>query len=1104
MHYFIDHNQLTDQNATGIPYGLDSTDPTNKFNITSRFQLTGQAKAFACQDGMMIVQQSSVNTSLVNVILKPIEGLKIPFRSVKYFVYRGLLKDSFIIGAAIKSNNLAPANSFLKRFWEDVDHWNNNNPSNQSTPTPQSLGYDDTLSNTLDIEKIYDNSQTDVRAIFVKEGEWIGDFGTSEPIGFEVILETDSFFVNDFNYRFDLNYLRAENKFIDVSGLSGFDKRAKQELILSYIDPAAFFGLHYEAGVNISVFSGGNKTFEKKKQNDIFTLLLDKFATKNRVYLDIRSEKGYSYNFYQNYKGPIGDPTYGTDLLIGDDYNFQSNGFYQENGWPIKFFESNQTTSANENKMFIALRTDDNTEPILFTEDKFKKSGNRFLSGTQLFGSVWTQPIEFAIPNIASGSTKNNIAYCIKLQYFRGKYNSASPNTVLKNEYYFDSSFCPIDLPNLADTNYLFNQVHNSDLNFVRGVLPGISNEFGYVAGSGAYWDSSRIVFFSQAIFQNKNTRQFFDSVTNWGLNFGFNLDSSYFKMSFLSKDIQVAKTNIQEVLSPNVYQKIKMLDIVNYNGFPNCYENVLCFGITQSELIRLKDTGSSGNATEFSKKHHRYIYIEEVGGSLFADKDGKPFRKFKVKVQGLKSNGEQVILAPSENNTPLQDVYVYNQLGLVFASKDFADQETNQLGLVYKRNYEENIGYANNKKDTSKHIEDYFIEDINPNMKTEVDGFINALATVANDENAYQNIKTLVEDSAKDIWDEAVSFVKANISTTPDDRPLYWARNKMQVALKSHPYFENQFLFSEVNPGSELEAMVKIFEEKSRNYSGVDFSGAPVGAKKILITGFDPFQLDPKYKPYGAGLETSNPSGLAALALHNSTITDGTNTGYIQVAVFPVRYYDFDRKVVENLVETYLQNNSIQMIMTLSLNGGNYYFDLERFAGKKRGGGADNLNIQLSSSGFKQIQDTEKGNEFYQTTLPVSNIITNQVASNFNLSSQRFFYDQSYIANNKRKHITKDSINQPNTNTDSFLISEISGKSEEGSGSNYLSNEIFYRVARIREKTGNISSVKTGHFHLPNPSSGNIPSDSSIVPFTIVEIIEETKNAIIRCLSDI
>lgn len=70
----------------------------------------------------------------------------------------------------------------------------------------------------------------------------------------------------------------------------------------------------------------------------------------------------------------------------------------------------------------------------------------------------------------------------------------------------------------------------------------------------------------------------------------------------------------------------------------------------------------------------------------------------------------------------------------------------------------------------------------------------------------------------------------------------------------------------------------------------------------------------------------------------------------------------------------------------------------------------------------------------------------------------------------------------------------------KSGSGGSYLSNEIFYRVARLRDLL--LSTVKTGHFHLANPLPSNIPN--GIQPFTIVEIINETKNAITRTINNI
>ena len=45
MHYFIDHNKLIDQPLTDT-FGIHLTDPTNKYNITSRFQMNNVTKSF--------------------------------------------------------------------------------------------------------------------------------------------------------------------------------------------------------------------------------------------------------------------------------------------------------------------------------------------------------------------------------------------------------------------------------------------------------------------------------------------------------------------------------------------------------------------------------------------------------------------------------------------------------------------------------------------------------------------------------------------------------------------------------------------------------------------------------------------------------------------------------------------------------------------------------------------------------------------------------------------------------------------------------------------------------------------------------------------------
>lgn len=240
------------------------------------------------------------------------------------------------------------------------------------------------------------------------------------------------------------------------------------------------------------------------------------------------------------------------------------------------------------------------------------------------------------------------------------------------------------------------------------------------------------------------------------------------------------------------------------------------------------------------------------------------------------------------------------------------------------------------------------------------------------------------------------------------------------------------------------------------------------------------------------------NPSGISTLLLHGNTVNDSSgNTGFIQAAIFPVRYIDFDNNVVEDLVTPFLNANSIDMIISLSLNGSAYYFDLERFAAKNRGGFHDNMGIGTSPAWadptlFSQINSS--GNDFYQTTLPIDKIVTAAVANNFNYNGQKVFYDQSYTAENgnARPHVSATN-GQPNANVNSFSINEIVENSIGGSGGAYLSNEIFYRISRLREILN--SNVKTGHYHIAKATSGY---------FTMQESLEEVENAIKRSLSGI
>lgn len=365
------------------------------------------------------------------------------------------------------------------------------------------------------------------------------------------------------------------------------------------------------------------------------------------------------------------------------------------------------------------------------------------------------------------------------------------------------------------------------------------------------------------------------------------------------------------------------------------------------------------------------------------------------------------------------------------------------------QRNEEEKVGL---EKKRNINAEDFFIKKCFGILGI-VHNFKHDLEALSIDTMTYENVQSLVEKYASKLWTEAKSAVQ---SGTYDDRPLYWARIKMEVALKNH-------LKGKLD--SDIENLIQLFEEKSRNYTGINFSkktdnstgGKP--KKKILITGFDPFGLN-------VNIEQSNPSGVVALALHGTEISDEDgNIGEIQAMIFPVRYEDFDKGYVEQYIYPYIPN--VHMIVTISQ--GYKYYDIERFASKKRTSKTlDNLaqnkhiiyyNIENGILTRVSYNDLP---EFLETTLPKNSIVPGTLGNNI------VVYNQFYLSSVKQEswdwsYVLQKFVNEGTKDIQGPSLGEIS---VEGSGGDFLSNEIFYRVSLLREQYN--STLKTGHLHLP------------------------------------
>jgi pyrrolidone-carboxylate peptidase len=263
------------------------------------------------------------------------------------------------------------------------------------------------------------------------------------------------------------------------------------------------------------------------------------------------------------------------------------------------------------------------------------------------------------------------------------------------------------------------------------------------------------------------------------------------------------------------------------------------------------------------------------------------------------------------------------------------------------------------------------------------------------------------------------------------DDRPLYWARLGMTRALRA---WRPSFGLSD----AARAGLVESLERGSRGQDSIDLPTGR-GVKRIIVTGFDPFQLD-------IDIRRSNPSGAAALALDGTTVRTASGPARIETVVFPVRWTDFTEGTVERTLLPYFRAGSprrVDLFTTIS-QGRVGRFDVERFNGAWRGGYPDNENLSVTE------QVPVNGPQWTVTTLPYKEILAADTGP-FPV------YDNTAVTE------------IPAGGTDP--VTRADGPSpgstaRSGGGGNYLSNEIAYRATLLRDRTG--LDVPGGHVHTP------------------------------------
>lgn len=640
MHFFIDHAKLTDQASSGDGFGPSSVDPTNKYDVSANFQLASEGKAFACQPGHLIVTDffdvgtSALDPGLVNVILKPMAGLTVTFPTVKYYIYRGIKRDSFFTGSNFNAEGALSSCETVHKMWED---WHASTPQ---PLVPGDLGFDASLAGTVEIEEIFGNSRAPLRARQVKEGEWIGTFGFSKPICFEIIVEAELLDLN-------LDYARKSKVQIDISNMRAIPSptpaqvhalRCEKEKVLAFVDPAALFGMHFSAGVS------GFGLADAPSGDTLATTFLSHFSTATRVYLDIRSDKGYSYNFYDNYGGGGPNPKLiqfkpGAATAFSDDV-------YLNHGWPL-FSQPGWTGPRARINLGLRLRIDDNTKPLLFVEDTdhLPRRSKNFIDQKKLLNGAavdWSKALNLKLRGSGSG-TKTCVATHVRLQYLKQNAGAVANPRLLQFNHRLDTVFGGIDL-SLAGPPATFGELRNEKVGLAEGP------DFAHVPDTGLYFDPDVVLLYGASRVAYRTNKRSYPTV-KLAKPAGAVVRSPVFPPDIVF--------NRSSILEGGV--AIPLIDLSAYKkGSKNTsHDGIYFLGLTRGELARLQATAG------FGPMHRRFLVFDEAADHL--DDNNLPYSKFEVRVQGLDASGQRIVVAPN----PAVSVFGYG--ANMFCSSDFA-----------------------------------------------------------------------------------------------------------------------------------------------------------------------------------------------------------------------------------------------------------------------------------------------------------------------------------------------------------------------------------------------------------------------------------------------
>jgi hypothetical protein len=511
-HFFTDIDLLLPQNQSeGYgAVGLNDQDfetGKDKYRLYSAHRSTVNSLAYAVCQGQILVQQDSVNENLVNIVLKPEVQPEINLPSIKYFIYRGILKSSLIDGENVANGDNTLAKSIC---------------SNNAITPKKVLGIELTGIGYLDsdiIENSFYFEKSDFELWKVQAGWSIGSFD-KDGFGFEIVLDCLQNQLKFESIRKHKNILEIQQLNSNPSISEQFEFKTKKEIVLSYLDPCAFYGCFYDKGIYVrsstdQTDSNFIHNFTKKKGNSLYRDIIEGgtennpsniFKNKNIIYIDIRNELNYSFNYFENLNNEI---KYST---LDDSSEPITLIDYYVGGWPILRFDS-INGGTNNTIITLALPIFDKMSPLLCVlfgkrkiplTERIKKGKSAFINLSASDAGTHTSESIRLIAN--NYNSTNVISQYFKLIYLNQSFQEYIPiNTITPiKKHEIDFVFQP-NLLNIPFVSSASIQIKVYEENVYVNKL--FSNGIDYMSKIGIAKDTYNTILFWAVEKRNEKKR---------------------------------------------------------------------------------------------------------------------------------------------------------------------------------------------------------------------------------------------------------------------------------------------------------------------------------------------------------------------------------------------------------------------------------------------------------------------------------------------------------------------------------------------------------------------------------------------------------------------